>query len=623
MHQRLSGTTGRVKLSGLLALGALTLVQALSTWEHPVGWTLPGAVLVVLALTLGVQLWFEQREASEWSRARLEFAVQALRVSEARLSCVISIAGDAILCLDEAERIILFNQAAERMFGYSSDEVLEQPLDLLFPESLCPDQVRRMRAFMASPDETQRLEEHGPGLVGLRKGGDTFPAEVTLSKREVSGSRLLTLVLHDVTERERHERKARFLTEVGNLLASTLDYEQTLTNVARLAVRSLADCCFLALKEEEDWQERRLKVMHGAPDKAHLAEALERAMLELRGPPFITSVMEARRPWVMSTVSFGKLESIARSKEHLRLLRELEPRSLMGLPLLVHGSFLGTLILVSAAPRRLYGEEDLRLGEELAYRAALALQSARLYRAAREASQARDDILAVVAHDLRNPLNTISISAQALLRQQTLAGDARLQAPLRTIRGSVDRMNRLIQDLLNVSRMEAGRMSVETYPEPAETILQEALEAALPLASQVQLRTEVPETLPWVRADRERLLQVFSNLLGNALKFTPPGGRVTIGARSEGSVVRFWVSDTGPGIPPEALEHLFDRFWQVRHGDRRGAGLGLSIAKGLVEAHGGRIWVESEPGRGSTFCFVVPVAHEAPALAPSEQGQHA
>ncbi|WP_257454910.1 sensor histidine kinase [Archangium lipolyticum] len=622
MHWRLSGTTGRVKLSGLLALGALTLVQALMTWEHPVGWTLPRAVLVVLALTLGVHLWFEQREASEWSRARLETTVQALRVSEARLSCIIAIAGDAILCLDEAERIILFNRAAERMFGYSSDEVLDQPLEFLFPEALRLAQVQHVRAFVASPGEAQRLGEHGPGLVGQRKGGDTFPVEITLSKREVDGSRLFTLVLHDITERERQEQEARFLTEVGDLLASTLDYEQTLTNITRLAVRSLADCGILAL-EEEDWQERRLKVVHREPDKAYLAEALERAVLEKRSPPFVTTVMETRRPWVMSKVSFGNLESIARNKEYLQLLRELKPRSLMGLPLLIHGRFLGVLVLVRAAPRRAYGEEDLRLGEELAHRAALALQSARLYRTAREAAQARDDVLAVVAHDLRNPLNTISISAQTLLRQQANAGDARLQVPLRAIRGSVDRMNRLIQDLLNVSRMEAGRMAVETHPEPAEDILQEALEAALPLASQFQLSTEVREALPWVRADRERLLQVFSNLIGNALKFTPPGGRVTLGARCEGPVVRFWVSDTGPGIPPEALEHLFDRFWQMRHGDRRGAGLGLSIAKGLVEAHGGRIWVESEPGRGSTFCFVVPVAHEAPAPMPLEPEQHA
>jgi PAS domain S-box-containing protein len=621
MCRLLSETTGRVMLSGLLVLGALALVHAMLPRAHPGGWNLPVAMLVVLTLSMGVLLWSDQREFSEWNRARHESAVQALRVSETRLSCIISIAGDAILCVDEDERILLFNHAAERMFGYSSDEVLKQPLRLLFPERLRPVQLQEVRAFVSSPDETRRLGERGRGLLGLRKGGDTFPLELTLSKREVEGCRLLTLVLHDITEKERLEWEAHFLSEVGNRLASTLDYEQTLTNVAGLAVPSLADCGLLSL-EEEDWRQRRLKVAHHDPDKAPLVEALERTALERRGPFALSSPLEARRPWVLPEVSSTSLESMAWSEEHLRLLRELKPRSLMGLPLLFHGCLLGTLVLVSCAPRRAYGEEDLRLGEELASRAALALQSARLYQAAREATQARDDVLAVVAHDLRNPLSTISISAQRLLQQQAIAGDARLQSPLRTIRGSVDRMNRLIQDLLNVSRMDAGKMAVETHPEPAEELLQEALEAAHPLASQLQLGTDIAEALPWVRVDRERILQVFSNLLGNALKFTPPGGRVTLGARAEGPVVRFWVSDTGPGISPEALEHLFDRFWQVRHGDRRGAGLGLSIAKGLIEAHGGRIWVESEPGRGSTFSFVVPVAHEAPTFMPSGSGPH-
>ncbi|WP_198316259.1 GAF domain-containing sensor histidine kinase [Cystobacter fuscus] len=415
------------------------------------------------------------------------------------------------------------------------------------------------------------------------------------------------------SEVERREWEGRFLSEVGARLASTLDHEQTLTNVATLAVGSLADCCLLSL-EAEDWRPRRLKAVHLDADKAPLVEAMERTALDRRGPPLLSFPLEPRRPWVLSDVSSASLESLARSEEHLRLLLELNPRSLMGLPLLVHGHFLGTLVLVSCAPRHAYEEADLRLGEELARRAALAIQSARLYRTAREATQARDDVLAVVAHDLRNPLNAISISAQTLLRQRTIANDPQLQAPLRIIRSSVERMNRLIQDLLNVSRMEAGKLAVETYPEPAESLLQEALEEARPLASRLQLSTDIAEVLPAVRVDRERILQVFSNLLGNALKFTPPGGRVTLGARAEGAVVRFWVSDTGPGIPPEAREHLFDRFWQMRHGDRRGAGLGLSIAKGLVEAHGGRIWVESEPGHGSTFSFVVPVAHEAPPL---------
>ncbi|OJH40898.1 GAF domain-containing sensor histidine kinase [Cystobacter ferrugineus] len=446
-------------------------------------------------------------------------------------------------------------------------------------------------------------------------GGWNFPSVVVLMALTLGVGILLGSRQREASapEMERLEWEGRFLSEVGTRLASTLDHEQTLTNIATLAVGALADCGLLAL-EADEWRPRRLKVIHRDADKAPLVEALERTALERRGPSLLSSLLETRRPWVLSDVSTGSLASLARSEEHLRLLLELSPRSLMGLPLLVHGSFMGTLVLVSSAPHPAYGEMDLRLAEELARRAALALQSARLYRAAREATQARDDVLAVVAHDLRNPLNAISISAQTLLRQQTIASDGRLQASLRIIRGSVERMNRLIEDLLDVSRIEAGRLAVETGPEPAGSLLQEALDEVRPLASRLQLSIDIAEALPWVRVDRERILQVFSNLLGNALKFTPPGGRVTLGARTEGAVVRFWVSDTGPGIPPEAREHLFDRFWQMRHGDRRGAGLGLSIAKGLVEAHGGRIWVESEPGRGSTFSFVVPVAHEVPML---------
>jgi signal transduction histidine kinase len=169
-------------------------------------------------------------------------------------------------------------------------------------------------------------------------------------------------------------------------------------------------------------------------------------------------------------------------------------------------------------------------------------------------------------------------------------------------------MNRLIEDLLDVARMEAGTLSLSPTPQPTESLLREAVEAAQPLAGEVHLLLEEPGALPPVLADRDRLLQVFSNLLGNALKFTPRGGQVRVGARAQDEHVRFYVRDTGPGLNEDALAHIFDRFWQLDRKDRRGAGLGLSIVKGLVEAHGGRLRVESEPGHGSTFSFTVPVA---------------
>ncbi|HEX8824696.1 MAG TPA: PAS domain-containing sensor histidine kinase [Archangium sp.] len=558
---------------------------------------------IIGAISIGIDITEQKR------------AEQALRVSEARFSGIISIAADAIISIDETECIVLFNHAAEEMFGYSKEEVLGHPLALLIPERLRSTYVRQVRDFASGPVATLCPTQRRPDFFGLRRTGEEFPIEAAFSRLGAGDSRLVTLILRDITERVRHEREDHFLSEVGNLLASTLDDEQALTSTAELVACSLGDCCIVDLVEE-DGQVRRLTVAHRDPAKAGLADTLARMPLERRRPYLLASVMRTRRPELISEVLPGFIESIAQSEQHLQALRELNPRSLLCVPLMAHGRFLGALALISSHPRRRYGENELRLGEELAYRASLSIDHARLYRAAREATRARDDVLGVVAHDLRNPLNTIVLSAQMLLQQQP-------QAPLRSILNSARRMDRLIQDLLNVACMDAGQLVVEARPESTGLLLQEALEAARPLASEVQLCLEVPQALPWVRADRERLLQVFSNLLGNALKFTPRGGRVALGARVDGDTVRFWVRDTGPGIPPEALEHLFDRFWQVRRGDRRGAGLGLSIAKGLVEAHAGHIWVESEPGRGSTFFFTVPVAHPEPSFLRAVTEEHA
>jgi signal transduction histidine kinase len=170
-------------------------------------------------------------------------------------------------------------------------------------------------------------------------------------------------------------------------------------------------------------------------------------------------------------------------------------------------------------------------------------------------------------------------------------------------------MSRLIQDLLDASRVQTGQLLLERVVTGPQSILMESLEMLQPLATHadVQLETDVESGLPAVRVDRQRLVQVLSNLVGNALKFTPAGGRILMAAHAHDGGVRFTVSDTGAGIPPEQLPLIFGRFWQARS-DRRGLGLGLSIAKGIVEAHGGSIWANSEVGVGSTFGFDVPQA---------------
>jgi signal transduction histidine kinase len=251
---------------------------------------------------------------------------------------------------------------------------------------------------------------------------------------------------------------------------------------------------------------------------------------------------------------------------------------------------------------------ELRARVEILLRArGLSLELGARADEARRATDARDDVLAVVSHDLRNPLNLVFTSSSFLL---DIAGDLpRLhREQLEMVRRAAGQMNRLIQDLLEVSSVEAGHFPMELRAEPVEPLVREActlLEHAASSKS-IELACRFDDAAPLVHADRERVLQVFGNLIGNAVKFTPEGGRVQIRVDRLDGFVRFAVADTGSGIAEEELAHVFDRFWQARRSRDGGAGLGLAIARGIVKAHGGEMWARSVVGQGSTFTFTLP-----------------
>jgi signal transduction histidine kinase len=288
----------------------------------------------------------------------------------------------------------------------------------------------------------------------------------------------------------------------------------------------------------------------------------------------------------------------------------VRPRSLITIPLVIADRVVGVLTLAISSSGRFFNLDDMALAEELAQRAALAIENARLFHAAQQATKARDQVLAVVAHDLRNPLNTISFASQLLLRAPF---ENRHRRHLDTIRKTSDRMNRLIQDLLEVARIESGHVSINPRSEAVGPMIEEAIAMLGPLGAgrSILLESECEQDLPPALCDSARVLQVLSNLIGNAVKFTPPEGRIRIGCTALDAEIRFGVTDWGPGIPAEQLPHIFGRFWQANPTDRRGIGLGLSIAKGIVEAHGGKIWVESAVGVETTFYFTLPVVSPA------------
>jgi PAS domain S-box-containing protein len=266
-----------------------------------------------------------------------------------------------------------------------------------------------------------------------------------------------------------------------------------------------------------------------------------------------------------------------------------------------NGSYVAAEVSAKILPDRRWQAIVRDIGERKRVEEALRLSEA----AARQATRTRDDMLGIVAHDLRNPLSAIAALAAVLQRSgpEREIGDE--------IAYAADRMSRMIRDLVDVALLDAGTFAVKQESVPSLGILSKVLESQAPLASaaSLTLRIDAEPNLPAIWADYDRLLQVFENLVGNAIKFSEPGGQITLAAKAEADKVLFSVADTGCGIDGDHLLKVFDRFWQARdEGKRKGAGLGLPIARGIVEAHGGRIWVQSAPGQGSTFFFTIAVA---------------
>lgn len=411
-----------------------------------------------------------------------------------------------------------------------------------------------------------------------------------------------------VTTRE----SLRFLTEVGNTLAASLDYQATLQKVAELTVPRLA--CYCEVDLIEDGIARRVGLAHADPAQR---EALSgrNVFAERPGRGPLAEVLCSGEPMLLPSSGNVPNRAGGEDQERLELLRLTGATSLLLIPLIARGRALGVMLLASTRTDRWYGPRDLVLADELARIAALAIDNARLYSEANQAIRARDEMLRVVSHDLRNPIGAMATAAALVLDDSDAhSPDTSSGRMLRTIVRASKQATRLIDDLLDLSRIETGRLTIDPRPEPLTELILEAVELHVPAARQrgIELDWIFHEPLPAVMADRERILQLMGNLLGNAIKFTPAGGRVGVEASTSGAEVRVTVMDTGPGIPPEHLPRVFDRFWQASRRDRGGLGLGLAIVKGIAEAHGGRVWVESTSTSGTRFVFTLPIARSSP-----------
>jgi signal transduction histidine kinase len=403
-------------------------------------------------------------------------------------------------------------------------------------------------------------------------------------------------------------RRLALLSDASTLFASSLDPDETLRHAAEAAVPELCDWCVATVFGDDGVA--RCAFAHASPAKerrlAELVDDHAPALIALFELDVATRVGRRARP--RDDVLELLLAAAALDPRAASILRDVGIVSAIVAPLQANGTR-GAVLYASSRVGWSYGSAEIAVAEDLAARSSQALENARLHVEVEKSIAAREELLAMVSLDLKNPLTTILVGASVLLEQPVDAFDAaRARKVAGTIQRAAQNMTQLVKDLLDLARIRQGRIPLDPRPCACAHLLEQALSLLQPLAAarRQEIVAAPPDAAMRVRCDPERVLQVFSNVLGNAVKFSPPGARITVDVAREGAAVRFAVKDAGPGLTEEQKARVFDRYWQGTTKDARGSGLGLCIAKGLVEAHGGRIRVDGGVGQGTTVSFTLP-----------------
>lgn len=481
----------------------------------------------------------------------------------------------------------------------------------------------------------RRILETGEPIIDIEIAGTTLAAPgqqrywlasyypVWLQNQQIVG---IGGVVTDITERKRTDTNRTFLAEVNSTLADSLDLENRLEQLAHLIVGTLADWCVIDVVDA-DGTVRHATTVHADPAKAALVQQLKHFLPEAHTHSPVARTLQAGTAVLIADIPDTLPGSMARDAEHLRVLRELAPNSMIVVPLLAHGRCFGALTLVRTTPGQRYGAADLALAEEMARRASLSLANALLYateqRARVEAEAAvrvRDELFALVSHDLKSPLTVIL--GQAHLAQRRLEATDRLPVAsvvksLEVIRGVVTRMNAQIDELLDIARLRAGQaLALQSHHVDLVALARRLTAESQQLTARHQIVVETSLQELTGTFDAVRLERVLHNLLDNAIKYSPQGGAITVTVDceedEEGGWVVLQVRDQGLGIPPAELPTIFERFKRASNvtGRITGTGLGLSSARQIVEQHGGSITVSSTVGQGTTFTVRLPMASE-------------
>ncbi len=544
---------------------------------------------------LGLKQTLEDLDALRRAHAQLEAREAELRRSEALLRQVMEHLPVGVWIADTEGRPVQVNPACRRIWGGAPVPPSEsdQPLSGNWAVD------RALQEGESTLNEVVRID----GAEGRTRVVINSAVPIRDADGTVRGA---VVVNEDITERHRAEADLRFLLDAGIRLGGSLDFDETVQQVARAAVPHLGDVAIVDLQMPEGL--RRVAAAHADPRRQALADQLLALPLNGARRSPISRAIRTRTP-AWGDLDGADSESFASTPDHAAVLRELGISAYIVVPLVVREQVLGALTLLSTTHDRRFEARDVFTALELGRRAGFAIENARLHAAAVKAVTLRDELINVASHDLKTPLSAIHL--RALMLERRLAGVAPPDAVegVRGIIRTTRQMELLIMDVLESARVHGGQLELSLSDEDVVRLTAEAIDTVRPIAMQSGQRLEValPSAPLMVRCDRGRVLQVLSNLLGNALKFTPGGGRIRVSLELSNGRAVFRISDTGRGIAAAELPQIFERYRRASNSSGAfGIGLGLSIVKGIVDAHAGTVNVESELGVGTTITFVLP-----------------
>ena len=493
---------------------------------------------------------------------------------------------------------VSWNAAVARRFRYNPEEV-RASIDWHI-EHIHPDD--RDRVLSGIERAIVGVEHYWTDEYRFLRGDGTYAmildrAYIVRSDRG-EPERIVGWIL-DITERKVREESLRFLARAAATLESALEIESTAAQLARLGVPTLADVCLVDLLDG-DGALRRCAVAHVEPGREQYLGLGTIVANGSQSPGAPLTAVRSGAPHFLAVSDFD-------ASRHLGIASEAGVRAYMVVPIAARDHILGAATFGFTDARRHFDPYDLMTAKELAHLAGQAMENAFLYDTVRRAVTTRNEVLGVVSHDLRTPVNTIMATLSVLsdsMRERR--GEVRKWFDMAY--RATEQMKALIEDLLDTSRIESQQFTVDRAESNARTIIDEACDMLRPVADtkNVTIVAQMPNDLPRISVDSPQIVRVLGNLIGNAIKFSRTGGRIEVCSVVHDRELRVSVKDQGEGIPDDQKSRVFNRFWTGR-GDRRGAGLGLAIAKGIVEAHGGRIWVESQEDVGSTFTFTLPI----------------